>query len=136
MGIKLQGDNISSLRWGEKEHFSSRLGFKAVLLYIMIGVAFDFVVVEATHIPGVRNTFCDGLSRGLSAGDLGVHANETLSLKEDGVMDFMRACDPTSEVSSMEEFLELWNKGRDGIRWLRGAAEGGEAGKKKARDWM
>jgi len=133
--IKLKGDNISSLKWGSKEHFSSRLCFKAALVYVMLGVAFDVRVVEAEHVPGKDNVFCDALSRGSSPESLGVPANEIIHLEGDRVAgEALRLCDPTREVAGMEEFTALWQGVSNIIDELKMAAPTGE--KRRARDWM
>ena len=133
--IKLKGDNISSLRWGSKEHFSSRLCFKAALVYIMMAVAFDMRVVEAEHVPGKDNGFCDALSRGSSPESLGVAACDVLPLEGDRlVRGALHLCDPTEEVQGLESFTSLWRGVSDIINEIRTMK--GVKKKRRARDWM
>ncbi len=133
VGIKLMGDNMSSLQWGGRDHFSSRLCFKPTLLYIMLSVAMDFRVVETHHLEAALNWFCDGWSRGSSAGDMGVPAAEVLDLKEASIFSWLEACDPTTEIESKADFLDLWKNGKEGIKQL---TKPKAPRKRKASDWM
>ena len=118
--IKLKGDNLSSLSWGSSEHFGSRLGFRSVLMYIMLAVVFDFRVVETEHIPGVLNSFHDKLSRGVRPGALGVAPTKVLDMEEPQIVEMMRLCDPTRDIESVPDFLGWWDRVRCHIEWLRG----------------
>ena len=101
----------------------------------MLGVAFDIRVVEAEHVPGKDNVFCDALSRGSSPESLGVPANEIIHLEGDRVAgEALRLCDPTREVAGMEEFTTLWKGVSNIIDELKVKVPTG--GKRRARDWM
>ena len=110
---------MSSLAWGENGHFSSALGFRPALLYMMLSTAFDVRIVKATHVPGEENVTCDLLSRGRSPGELGVPSDLVLDLQEGAVGEMVRLCNPTNSIESEEDFLQLWEGARHLLRELR-----------------
>ena len=133
VGIKLKGDNISSLQWGGNEHFSSRLAFSATLIYILLAVAFDMRVVATEHLAGTLNGLCDALSRGRSPESLGVAATDVLHLQGERVMEeALQLCDPTVEIQEMGEFFTLWK----GTSRLMEGLRKGSSKKRRAREWM
>jgi hypothetical protein len=121
VNILLKGDNISSLTWCATEHFGSRLGFRAVLLYIIVAAFFGYRVVETEHVPGEENVFHDRLSRGARPEDLGVPRDEIMTFVQGREMvTLMAACDPRKEIASMSDFLSFWEECKMGVEWLRG----------------
>ena len=110
---------MSSLAWGASGHFSSALGFRPALLYMMLNTAFDVRIVKATHVPGEENILCDSLSRGRSPGELGVPSDLVLDLQEGTVGEMMRLCDPTNSIESEDDFLQLWEGARHLLRELQ-----------------
>lgn len=124
VNIKLKGDNVSSLVWCSTEHFGSKLGFRAVLLYIIIAAFFGYRVVDVEHVAGVDNTFHDALSRGTRPELLGVPREDILHfVEETQIRALMVACNPKREISSVGEFLCFWEECREGIEWLKSSKD-------------
>jgi len=128
VGIKIRGDNVSSMKWGKEEHFTSALCFSAALVFILLSVAFNINVVETEHVPGEENMICDAMSRGYRPEDLGVSGDETLNLESEVVKLGLVLCDPTKEVESQDSFTKLWHSTQNLIGLLRKAQEIGEGG--------
>jgi hypothetical protein len=128
VGIKVRGDNVSSMKWGKEEHFTSVLCFSAALVFILLSVAFNISIVETEHVPGEENVICDAMSRGYRPEDLGVSRDETLNLESKAVKLGLALCDPTKEIESQDAFMDLWHSTQDLIGLLRGTQEAAESG--------
>ena len=138
----LQGHHNQTQR---RQHVIAQVGKQGTLFVTIVfqggacvhyaGLAFAVRVVEAEHVQGILNVFCDALSRGSSPESLGVAANEIIHLEGDRVArDTLQLCDPTKEVEGMEEFTALWQGVSNIIDELKVKAPTG--GKRRARDWM
>jgi hypothetical protein len=66
VAYEIIGDNSTSLHWSEKGTANSSLAHRASVAFSLINLTGNLRLQEAQHIPGVVNTVCDGLSRGVS----------------------------------------------------------------------
>jgi len=119
--ILLVGDNKTALEWGSSEHFRTKLGFSVTLLYVLLCVAFDFRVVAKEHISSEDNWFYDQLSRDAAPEDLGVPPMLILDLEGNFVaQQLIWGANPTREITSVGEFMEMWRTYASYIAALRG----------------
>ena len=119
--ILLVGDNKTALEWGSSEHFRTKLGFSVTLLYILLCVAFDFRVVAQEHVSSEDNSFYDKLSRDAVPGDLGVPPHLSMDLEgNSAVQQLIWRANPTKEITSVGEFMEMWSVYAACIATLRG----------------
>ena len=107
-GVKLIGDNTSSLSWCCRERFHSGIGKATSMVYMGLVVACDLQVVEGVHIRGDWNVIPDRLSRDVPFGDLGFTAADFFDVTQHpAVGDVVRACDPGQDVTSNDAVF-LW----------------------------
>ena len=93
--IRLVGDSVTSLVWGESEHFNSTRCFSAAMVHVLLGVDFRLRVTETVHVLSEDNGFHDQLSRGISPRELGVDPDLCWDLDaDDVVMGVVRLCNP------------------------------------------
>ena len=115
--IRLVGDSVTSLVWGESEHFNSTRCFSAAMVHVLLGVDFRLRVTETVHVLSEDNGFHDQLSRGISPRELGVDPDLCWDLDaDDVVMGVVRLCNPLITLESMEDFIGFW---REAKRLLR-----------------
>ena len=115
--IRLVGDSVTSLVWGESEHFNSTRCFSAAMVHVLLGVDFRLRVTETVHVLSEDNGFHDQLSRGISPRELGVDPDLCWDLdSDDVVMGVVRLCNPLITLERMEDFTGFW---REAKRLLR-----------------
>ena len=115
--IRLVGDSVTSLVWGESEHFNSTRCFSAAMVHVLLGVDFRLRVTETVHVLSEDNGFHDQLSRGISPRELGVDPDLCWDLDtDDVVMGVVRLCNPLITLERMEDFIGFW---REAKRLLR-----------------
>jgi hypothetical protein len=86
----------------------------------IVAAFFGYWVVETEHVPGEKNVFHDGLSRGTRPEELGVPQDEIMTfVHEKEMIALMAACDPRKEIGSVSDFLSFWEECRVGVEWLR-----------------
>lgn len=61
--LKIMGDSKASETWCAKESFRSTVARGAALMYISLGVEFEFWVEDTEFVKGEENEVCDKLSR-------------------------------------------------------------------------
>lgn len=61
--LKIMGDSRASETWCAKESFRSTVARGAALMYISLGVEFEFWVEDTEFVKGEENEVCDKLSR-------------------------------------------------------------------------
>jgi hypothetical protein len=61
--LKIMGDSKASETWCAKENFKSTVARGAALMYISLGVEFEFWVEDTEFVKGEENGVCDKLSR-------------------------------------------------------------------------
>jgi hypothetical protein len=61
--LKIMGDSKASETWCTKESFRSTVARGAALMYISLGVEFEFWVEDTEFVKGKENEVCDKLSR-------------------------------------------------------------------------
>ena len=115
--IRLVGNSVTSLVWGESEHFNSTRCFSAAMVHVLLGVDFRLRVTETVHVLSEDNGFHDQLSRGISPRELGVDPDLCWDLDtDDVVMGVVRLCNPLITLERMEDFIGFW---REAKRLLR-----------------
>ena len=65
VGVRLRGDSTTSLVWAEEESSQAGPSESAALAFMTLVRMTHIYVVDGTHLRGVLNVDCDGLSRGL-----------------------------------------------------------------------
>jgi hypothetical protein len=84
-------------------------------------VAFDFRVVAKEHMSSEDNWFYDQLSRDAAPEDLGVPPMLILDLERNFVaQQLIWGANPTREITSVGEFMEMWRTYASYIAALRG----------------
>ena len=109
-GVKLIGDNTSSLSWCCRERFHSSIGKATSMVFMTIVTFCDLQIVEGVHIPGERNVVPDRLSRDVPYQDLGFADRDFFRVEpQSAVGDAVRACDPGRDVSGSDQaFYAFW----------------------------
>jgi len=79
--LKIIGDSKASETWCAKERFRSTVARGAALMYMSLGVEFEFWVEETEFVKGEDNVLCDTLSR-RSETDKGMGAQSAASVVE------------------------------------------------------
>ena len=107
-GVRVKGDNRSSLSWSTSERFRSKNCGACAIHFMAIATHWDLVVVEGIHVEGVRNIVCDGLSREVSLADSGFFGRQVLDWEESpSLIALLRACDPSTEYTS-KAIVDMW----------------------------
>jgi hypothetical protein len=107
-GVRVKGDNRSSLSWSTSERFRSKNCGACAIHFMAIATHWDLVVVEGIHVEGVRNIVCDGLSREVSLADSGFIGRQVLDWEESpSLIALLRACDPSTEYTS-KAIVDMW----------------------------
>jgi hypothetical protein len=74
----------------------------------LASVDIDAVVYETVHVPGVVNIVYDGLSRGLSAVQVGLQASKQLWFSADHPLrQYVAACDPDAPLIGYDDHIAL-----------------------------
>ena len=107
--VRLRGDNVSSLKWSVKERFKGCLCLNAAVVYIAIGSRCDLRVEETIHLPGVENTICDGLSRGIPPSVYGFTPDQLTISDNQEVMfeEVLILCCPSALIPDFD-FNTFW----------------------------
>ena len=110
VGLRLIGDNTTSLKWGRTERFKGTFSHRAAVVWVLLSIAFDFCVSDDLHIEGEKNTEMDGLSRDKSVVEMGFSPDDDLGWEESPEMlQILDLCDPTRVMSSQEDVVLLWS---------------------------
>ena len=108
-GIKLIGDNTSSLAWAATERFRAGRSRPAGILFMALAVTHDLVISDTEHLPGKRNLVCDSLSRAGSYEELGFRPSECFDFVRHPLLPrILLACDPRQDHSEDDSFYTLW----------------------------
>jgi hypothetical protein len=106
---ELIGDSMSSLKWSRAEYTKSSIARNASIGFSLLSIRVDANLNTTTHVAGVNNEVCDGLSRSLSFRHPSL--NETLRVQNNFVESlsaFLCECDPTvSEAVASDEHIDL-----------------------------
>lgn len=95
-GVDIEGDSISSLQWIKKGRARSLLARRPSLGLHLLLACSDNVMNKTTHIPGVLNKQCDGLSRGLTSREVGLDPALAVDFSQGcPPMEYLQLCDPT-----------------------------------------
>ena len=109
-GVKIIGDNVSSLQWCGNLSFHSQASKTAAIMFMAVSTTCDLQVVETEHIRGEWNLIPDNLSRDHTLESQGFTQDEVFSLEDHPlVTDIVRACDPAHDVDRDEAtFYQQW----------------------------
>ena len=104
--IILRGDSKSSLRWADTETFKGNFSRRAALLFLMVSERFGTTITRSIHIPGVTNTLCDGLSRGMKP--VAFNLDPSLVVQENSWTGRLVAlCNPLKEAITEEDIFGI-----------------------------
>ena len=84
--LKIIGDSKASETWCAKERFRSTVSRGAAMIYMSLGVEFDFWIEETEFVLSEDNEICDALSR-RSEADVGKGTKTATDLVRDLGMD-------------------------------------------------
>ena len=114
--VRLEGDSVSALTWAERGAARGERAHNASMVFALASIRWGSLVPFETFrfVPGVENSICDDLSRGVTVDDLSVR----------GLMDFgpvllpalQKArdfCDPKRDTTNDESFFEFWGELRE-----------------------
>ena len=115
-GVRLVGDSLTSLKWGESEKFKGTNCLAASVAFILLCIRFELHVAETEFVPGVVNVFYDRISRQVPPLALGVPPYLVMDLEKDTcIQQLLCLCDPTLDISSTSGLLKLWRSVEDWI---------------------
>ena len=135
--LKIIGDNKASLTWCAKERFRSTVARGAAMMFMSIGVEFNFWVEESEFVKSEDNIICDRLSR-RSETDKGEGAQSATSLVKELGMDprllweveksplgkeMIELCDPLLELHDDLTFNQFTRRMRELISYLKRTIE-------------
>ena len=123
VGVKIIGDNESSLQWCANLSFHSQASKTAAIMFMAITTVCDIQVVEREHIRGEWNIKPDRLSRDHSFESQGFGPDERFDLLAlPLVSDIVNACNPAHDVDRDETtFLRQWGRSFELAKALRAA---------------
>ena len=110
-GIKIIGDNQSSLQWCAHQRFHSQTSKATAVMYMAITTVCDLQVVEEEHIRGERNIIPDRLSRNHSFASQGFTPPECFDLASNPLVDqVIEACNPSFDFEEKDSaaFYRHW----------------------------
>lgn len=104
----LHGDSVSSLQWAAQDRAASTLARRANIAFTTVACEVDALVADIVHVPGVQNTVYDGLSRGLSASDVGLDPTKEVHIHHDHVIhSYLSLCDPALPILTSSDHVAL-----------------------------
>ena len=107
--LKLIGDSVSSLKWGQSERFKGVLGQKAAIAFILLGTNFNIEVVDTTHISGTQNVACDQLSRDAEPSDLGFGWEDRVKWTSQS-SEILSMLDPSVQIETEQQLTQFWRQ--------------------------
>lgn len=110
--VVLKGDSVTALEWSRRDRSRSAIAWNAAAVQVAVCAVAEIWVESVVHVPGVDNTVCDGLSRGVDPQDLPLPAGTpVLCLDGDELFeDLLSLCSPHQPTSDRESFLSLWKE--------------------------
>jgi hypothetical protein len=94
-GVKLIGDNTSSLAWASTERFRAGNSRPAAICFMALAVTHDLAISSTEHVAGVRNIVCDSLSREGSYSEHGFSPAQCFDLAKHPLVErILLACNP------------------------------------------
>jgi hypothetical protein len=79
IGIELEGDSVSSLKWAERDRTSSIIARRSNIGYTLVTLMNNITIKVTTHVPGVENWVWDGLTRSKTAVEVGLPPEKQFS---------------------------------------------------------
>jgi hypothetical protein len=114
--IRLVGDSLTSLVWGQTERFRGLINLSASVAYTIIGGSFDLWVAEVRHVRGVDNEIHDKLSRGAHPQALGFKDADVMDMRNDG---WLELCNPHVRLGEKGVLEGWWRRARTLVDQLR-----------------
>ena len=111
-GIRIIGDNTSSLSWCVHQRFHSDIGKATATMYMAIATICDLQIVEGVHIPGDLNEIPDSLSRDGELADWG-YSGSACFVNSDypAVTAAVSICDPRLAFGDSDDlFYSFWGR--------------------------
>ena len=108
-GVKLIGDNTSSLAWASTERFRAGNSRPAAVCFMALAVTHDLAISSTEHVAGVRNIVCDSLSREGSYSEHGFSPAQCFDLAKHPLVErILLACNPLHDLTDDDAFYALW----------------------------
>ena len=110
--VVLRGDSVTALEWSRRDRSRSAIAWNTATVQVAVCAISEIWVEGVVHVPGVDNTVCDGLSRGVDAQDLALPAGTpVLCLDGDELFeDLLSLCSPLRPSDARDSFLSLWKE--------------------------
>lgn len=104
----LMGDSRASLAWAAHGRSNSTRARRANIAFSMILLRLDASIADTVHVPGIDNVIYDGLSRDLSASQVGIDPALQLHVPDvHQISRILQLCDPALPLSSPEDHFVL-----------------------------
>ena len=113
-GVKIIGDNQSSLQWCAHQRFHSQTSKATAVMYMALTTVCDLQVVDEEHIRGEWNIKPDRLSRGHSFQSQGFLPHQCFDLAAHPlVVEVVEACNPALDFEANDSggFYNHWGRG-------------------------
>ena len=108
-GVKLIGDNTSSLSWASTERFRAGHSRPAAVCFMALAVTHDLTIASIEHVAGVRNIVCDSLSREGSYAEHGFSPAQCFDLTRHPIVErILLTCNPLHDLTDDNAFYALW----------------------------
>ena len=106
--ILLLGDSKTALRWTETWKFRSGPSNNASIVYVALGLKFNLRFDDNIFVPGIENTICDKLSRGVHPTALGFLPNVFSDEEDEDVSYLLSLCTPSDDSSADDNLVTAW----------------------------
>ena len=109
-GVRIIGDNTSSLSWCVHQRFHSDIGKATATMYMALTTVCDLQIVDGIHIAGERNVIPDLLARDGTLAESGfVGPSCFVSADFPQVLAAIQSCDPRRDVGDTDAtFYGFW----------------------------
>ena len=111
VGIFLQGDSVSAMRWAETERFRGILSKPAAMVHLRLCLEFGYEVTGVDHVCGTDNELTDRLSRGCPPETLcaeGLCDVSRIWYMSGGEASVISLCNPAKVFGDVASVLSFW----------------------------
>jgi hypothetical protein len=110
--VVLKGDSVTALEWSRRDRSRSAIAWNTAAVQVAVCAVAEVWVEGVVHVPGVDNTVCDGLSRGVDLRELPLIAGTpVVCLDGDELFEsLVSLCSPHRISDARESFLSLWKE--------------------------
>ena len=106
--VCIKGDNVSSLKWAEKERFKGNLCTSAAMCMMALLTVGSIDIVSTVHVSGDTNILCDQLSRGVKPSELGYQQMDIVESDDPFISALQDLCDPSIDHADLSKFCAFF----------------------------